>query len=177
MSKYPDSTWRIVGYKSPSHQFSYDDAVDWACDMLVAGFESENLLMLAAITKPTDNFECEKYLVAALSELGLPIFEGEKAIIASIWHRIKKISLREDVWSSLSEIYLLLKRVGPDDIFYDFTLLYWAKEELNDMGCQFYWDREMTRENAEDIVVDYTKKWMEEHKSLIDDVLRLDDLN
>lgn len=71
MNSYPDSNYKMLAYASPYITFHFDDAVDWACEMLEYGYDTPHLLMLAAITKPTNRLECEYYLENALKELNL----------------------------------------------------------------------------------------------------------
>ena len=52
MYQYPNSTYKIIGYKAPHCEFHYDAAVNWAYNMLTYGYETPNLLMLAARSLP-----------------------------------------------------------------------------------------------------------------------------
>lgn len=46
--------------------------------MLELGYESQSLLILAGITKPTNYFEIIDYLKKALAELNMTLKNGEK---------------------------------------------------------------------------------------------------
>lgn len=170
MYQYPNSIYRIVSFQSEARHFDYDTAVDWACDMLTYGYETPNLLMLAAIKKTTERLECEEYLLAALDELHLPILQGQQAEIAAVWINIHEMSLGVAVWQNLTELHIYTDH-DPENPFWNFNLLYWAKGELDYDGNQYYWHGDITCENAEQTVVNYSREWILKHKPLIDSLL------
>ena len=59
-----------------------DDAIRWATLALEAGFNSSNVLMLAASNRPANWFETEWYFHAALAEVGVPWLGREAAFHA-----------------------------------------------------------------------------------------------
>ena len=59
-----------------------DDAIQWAVLALEAGFDSPNVLMLAASDRPANWFESERYFRAALAEVGVPWLDKEAALHA-----------------------------------------------------------------------------------------------
>lgn len=57
-----------------------DDAIEWAVLALEAGFDSPNVLMLAASERPANWFETERYFRAALAEVGVPWPDRDQAL-------------------------------------------------------------------------------------------------
>ena len=57
-----------------------DDAIRWAVLALEAGFDSPNVLMLAASERPANWFETERYFRAALAEVGVPWPDRDQAL-------------------------------------------------------------------------------------------------
>ena len=57
-----------------------DDAIDWATKALEAGFDSANVCMLAASSKPANWFETEPYFRRALGEVGIPWPDRDDAL-------------------------------------------------------------------------------------------------
>ncbi len=164
MNSYPDSTYKILAYASPYITFHFDEAVDWACEMLGYGYDTPHLLMLAAISKPTGSFECEYYLENAMKELNLKKVDDTVATIFAVWPEVNRIAKGERVRHYLTMVYQLYSSSQPDDYLFDFALLYWAWDELEEMGAQFYWNADLTLNNIEQEIIEYSKKWIELYK-------------
>jgi hypothetical protein len=59
---------------------SGDALIDWAGDALMAGWDSMPLSILAGLDKPSDQFETNQYLSAALRSLGLAMPDTEQSV-------------------------------------------------------------------------------------------------
>lgn len=165
MNIYPDSTYKILAYASPYITFSFDEAVDWACEMLEYGYDTPHLLMLAAITKPTGSFECEYYLENALKELNLKKVDDAIATVFAIWPEVSRIAKGEQVRRNLTKVYQQHSFDQPGNYLEDFARLYWAWDNLDDYGVQWYWHNDnLTLDNIEEFIIDYAQSWIEKYR-------------
>jgi hypothetical protein len=67
---------KVIAYQEVT-SFDTDSSVDWAVEMIGLGYDIENVIMLAGLSKPTNYFETTAYLNNALAELGLNPKTGE----------------------------------------------------------------------------------------------------
>lgn len=170
MNKYPDSTYLILTYKEFENSFLYDNVIDWAVEMLEYGYETENLMILAAISKPTNSFECKLYLEKALEELNLRTIEGADANIAVQWVLLNKIARGEKVRSNLM---LLTNEFGydVDEPIYDFQLLSWAWTELEYDSHQYYINTDVKLEDMEGLTIATAQEFIEMYRPKVDSLL------
>lgn len=68
--------------KRALQQLSTDDYAAWAAEMLVHGYDSRSLRILAGLDKFTSTFEAENYFARSLSELNLTPPDSDTAIRA-----------------------------------------------------------------------------------------------
>ncbi|HKG06653.1 MAG TPA: hypothetical protein VKB19_09365 [Pedobacter sp.] len=143
--------------------FNIDQAVDWAVEMLSIGYETPSLLILAGISKPTNFFEAEKYLISSFNELEIALPEKHDAIVAYCRTFIEKMAKSIDVKSNLQALYSTGQAFDHEKPIFDFYLLYWAWGDL-DYG-QTYQDYvpEATKYNIEELVVKKAVRWLENH--------------
>jgi hypothetical protein len=152
-------TYKVVAY-SDLTTLNGDDCVDWAIEMLQLGHETPSLLILAGLTKPTNQFEVRDYLKRALSELELEEKTGDDATLSYSSYYITKISKGEDVKRNLGIIYEFCKARNYEKVIYDFYLLYWAWNDLdNGNEYQAYWP-DADKSNIEQIVIETANKWI-----------------
>ena len=126
--------------------------IDWAQEMMEAGFESDDLYILAGITPPYNQFELLELTNSVLQDLGL-VFIDSKKVIKNYTYSIIKTALVKpgahfSVLEELNRIYYALDR---DRNYQDFSMLYYAKDDLNTSPDQWYW-KSATRENIDDII-------------------------
>ena len=95
-----DLTYKVVSY-SDLTTVNGDDCVDWAIEMLQLGHDTPSLLILAGLTKPTNQFEVRDYLKRALGELELDEKTGDNATLSYSSYYITKIAKGENVDASL----------------------------------------------------------------------------
>ena len=157
-------TYKVAGF-SEVPNFNSDDFVDWAIEMLQLGFESESLLILCGLAKPTNYFESVEYLKKAFQELGLTLKTGKNGIISYSSYLIKNLSEKKDVKTNLKLIQQLCVEKDYEKVIYDFYLLHWAWGEY-DYGnkLQEYWP-EATPDTIEQIVIDRANKWILENEN------------
>src|SRR4026209_423182 len=71
----------ILGKKA-LQQLSSGDYVDWAGELLVQGYYSRSLRILAGLDRFVSTFEAEDYFVRAITELNLTLPDSDTAIRA-----------------------------------------------------------------------------------------------
>lgn len=126
--------------------------IDWALEMMEAGFESDDLYILAGIVPPYNQFELLELTSAVLQDLQLVFIDHEKVIRNYVYFLIKKaIGDPEKQFATLHELKEIYYALDIAKEYQDFMLLYYAKEDLNDSPDQWYW-RGATRENIDDII-------------------------
>ncbi|WP_316787706.1 hypothetical protein [Pedobacter frigoris] len=142
--------------------FNSDQIVDWAIEMLALGHETPSILILAGISKPTNFFETEKYLLDALRELGMLIPERHEAILGYCKYFIEQISKAISVRYNLNKLYKIAQTTLDDNVVFDFYLFYWAWSDL-DYG-ETYQDYvpEATKYNIETLLINKAKEWLKE---------------
>jgi hypothetical protein len=158
-----DLTYKVVTYSDLTN-INGDDCVDWAIEMLQLGHETPSLLILAGLTKPTNQFEVRGYLKRTLSELTLDEKTGDDATLSYSSYYLIKISKGQEVKRNLGMVYEFCLERNYDKIIYDFYLLYWAWDDL-DYGNenQEYWPA-ADKNNIEQIVIERAKKWVLENE-------------
>jgi hypothetical protein len=133
--------------------------IDWAYDMLVAGFETENLVMLAGETEPYNQFEVQHLADKVLKEFNLTWDDREQVYKNYVCYLVSAVldgKLKAvNVLCIIKDVYLD-KDLEP--YLQDFSLLYWAYNDLTYSDQQWYWEG-ATRENIETIIKDYFMEW------------------
>ena len=124
--------------------------VNWAVEMLVAGFDGDYLAVLANESEP--NFENYDLAEKVLNELGIPFTDKEAIINNYILYLVNKL-LNSEMGSDkalriLCDICIDLNY--PASLM-DFYFLCYAKCDLDYYGDQGYWP-DATRDNIEGII-------------------------
>lgn len=133
--------------------------VEWAIDMLMVGYESEHLLILAGESEPFNQFEMQDLADRVLTDLQLEYSDKTRIINNYVLYLVEK-SLNEeiDAFNVLNILKDICIELDYRVDLYDFYSLYYAKEDLIDSGNQWYWDG-ANRENIDDIIRDYLIAW------------------
>ena len=135
--------------------------VDWAVDMLAAGFDTDNLRILAGETEPINQFYAQDLAEKILLELNLNYSEKEQVIKNYALFLIEK-SLNKNI-NNLKPLEVLkdiCAELDYADYLYDFYLLYHAKDELLDMGIQWYWNKNhLTRDSIDEFINTYFRNY------------------
>lgn len=133
--------------------------VDWAVEMLAAGFNSRNLAILAGETKPLNQFAIRSLTDRVLAELQLDHSDKERTIKNYVCYLMDRASIGEidriEALRILKDIYL---EIEFESYLHDFYLLYFAKTDLNDYVDQHYWDG-ATRENIDQTIDKVFEDW------------------
>lgn len=143
-----------------------EDWIDWALEMMEAGFETEHLIMLAGLSSHTNRFEFDVTANNALRELALVGYTDDQVVYGYVYYL-----LDEGVNGRLSQRHVLgkvkeicMERDFDSELF-DFYLLSYACEELDDLGYQNYWN-DADESNIDVIVRKKFIEWINEYKGM-----------
>lgn len=136
--------------------------VNWAYDMLEAGFETENLVILAGEMQPYNQFELQSLTDKIFIELNLALNDRKQLLKNYVCYLVDKALAGEikfiDVLDLIKDMYIEL---DYDSSFSGFYMLYYAYDDLKDSEQQWYWDG-ATRENIDEMTRDYFMQWKSE---------------
>jgi len=155
------STYRIL--KAKAFNESIDETwIDWAIDMIEAGYESENLYMLAGEIKPYNQFELQELTTKVLKDLKLDYSDKDAVIRKYIYYLISgSIDHPETYYRTLRELRDIYTEGDMASEYKDFYLLYYAKDDLSVEEVQWYWDG-ADRENIDQIIKERFGNWLKE---------------
>ena len=158
-------TYKVVAYQSVP-DYDMDECVDWAIEMIELGYDTENLIILAGLTKRVNYFETGKFLQATISELGLKLKPADDGIVSYSSYYIMQIANGVNVRQNLKILSNYVMDVGYHSSVYDFLNLHWAWDamEWND-GQQWYWP-DATLDNIESLIKDLAKQWLISNKRI-----------
>lgn len=158
-------TYKIVAFEE-IQQVDTNESIDWAFEMMQLGYESPTLFMLASFNKPTNYFEVIKYVKDTILELGLEMKSGDDAILSYASYYIHKISNAESVRDNLTELHQFCQAGDHGDLLFDFSMLYWAWDDLDFDGNQYsyHWPA-AKKNNIEKITIEEAVKWVAEYQN------------
>lgn len=165
MNTLPKSTTAILAYKSLNRDVD-KEWIDWAVEMLMNGFDSEHLVILAGISPPYDQFELQSLTQKVFQELKLD-YSNQKMVIRNYVSHLFTFEIMEnsDIQSLLKSLRLLR------DIYYELDYgsyisplykLYYGVEDLQHDDVQWYVDG-LDRSNIREIVNGTFTKWLAEN--------------
>jgi hypothetical protein len=133
--------------------------VDWAVNMLMSGYDTEHLRILAGETEPFNQFQMIELIDKVFAELGLPYSDEQQTLRNyACWLVERSLSGQLDNFKVLEILKDICIDLDLDDNYFDFYLLYFAKDDLSYSTEQWHWDG-ATRDNIETIITDYFKSW------------------
>lgn len=137
--------------------------VDWALEMLLAGYDTEHLVILAGEREPFNSFQMQVLTDKVLAELHLNYSDKHQVIKNYVCYLIgKSLDGELENFRVLSILKGLCIEIGYQDplydYLYDFYSLYFAKEDLLHAEYQYYWG-EATKENIDEIITNYFIQW------------------
>ncbi|GAO43343.1 hypothetical protein [Flavihumibacter petaseus] len=161
------STYKIL--KAKAFNENIDETwVDWALEMMEAGYQSDNLYILAGKTKPFNQFELHELTRNVLEDLGFTYADKDTVLKNYVYYLIiSSVDHPETYCKTLRELKNICQDLDLESAYMDFYLLYYAKDDLIVDEVQWYWDG-ANRQNIDQIIKDHFKKWMkefEEHNS------------
>jgi hypothetical protein len=154
------STYRILMKKVINEDIA-ESWVEWALEMMEAGYESDNLYILAGITKPYNQFELQVLTDKVIADLNLETSDKSLAIRNYIYYILSTtINEPSKYLSTLREVKDICIDLDMEKEYMDFYLLYFAKDDLNDSENQWYWDG-ADRNNIDKIIKDKFQEYID----------------
>lgn len=145
------STYKILKNKAFNNDID-ESWVDWAIEMIEAGYESDNLYELAGKTKPYNQFELQVLTDKVLTDLELDYKDKESTISNYVYFLISiYIDKPDNYHKLLRELMLICIDLDMDENYNDFYLLYFAKDDLIYSENQWYWQG-ADRSNIDSII-------------------------
>ncbi len=159
-----NSTYEILAYKALNR--SVDKSwVEWAYQMLLAGFDNENLVILSGETAPYNQFELKELTSKIFDELHLDYLDTEKIIKSYASYLIDKATSGEmPTIKVLKILETICVELDYEKYLYHFYSLYYAKTDLLDSENQWYIEG-VDRSNIDSTITDYFVKWKIENKT------------
>src|SRR5438105_4060299 len=114
--------------------------VQWAIDMLEAGYDTEHLRILAGETKPFNQWYLQPLTDKVFSELGMDITD-----VTGIKHTYFCLLIGEALHGTksynnvLCKLYNIYCQQDLEETLFDFYLLYFTMKDLQDEEVQYYW--------------------------------------
>ena len=153
------STYKILKEKACNADID-ESWVDWAIEMMEAGFEIDSLYQLAGISKPFNQFELQDLTNEVLEDLKLSYSDKEKTIRNYAYFIIKSnIENASKYYEVLKEFRDIYYEFDMDSEYQDFALLFWAKDDLINGEVQWYWDG-ADRANIDRIIKEQFELWV-----------------
>ncbi len=153
-------TYKILKEKAFNSDVN-ESWIDWAIEMMEAGYESINLYELAGTIRPYDQSELQALTTKVFKELNLDYSDRIKALknyaYFLITSNIDKPEKYDKVLREFRDIYYEL---DMDSEYQDLVLLYWAKDDLQYGDDQQYWEG-ANRNNIDVIIKEQFKIFKE----------------
>lgn len=135
--------------------------VEWALEMMQAGYESDNLYILAGITKPYNQFELQELTDKVIADLNLETSDKSLTIRNYVYYILSTtINEPSKYLSTLREVKDICIDLDMEKEYIDFYLLYFAKDDLNESENQWYWDG-ADRNNIDDIIKEKFQEYID----------------
>jgi hypothetical protein len=152
------TTYKIL--KEKAFNSDIDESwVDWAIEMIRAGYENENLYELAGITRPYNQFELQDLTNKVLNDLKLDFSNKEITIRNYVYFLTSNsINKPKTYLKTLRELKNICTDLELDKEYMDFYLLYFAKEDLTESENQWYWNG-ADRTNIDSIIREKFESW------------------
>lgn len=159
MRPLPNSTIRVLAYKALDRDFDKTWS-DWAVEMLVNGYDTEHLVILAGMAEPFDYFEMQTLTTKALNELGLD-FSNKLQTVSNYVSYLIQMCLDGTLESVkvLSELRDLYLELDYEESLQEFYFLYYAKTDLILEEVQWYING-VDRNNIDETITNYFTEWL-----------------
>lgn len=137
-----------------------DTWVQWAIDMLEAGYDTEHLRILAGAVPPFNVWYTSALTDSVFNELGINLTDTNAITHNYIAYIVSQAVTGKD---SAINALTILRQLYIDDVsadgLQDFYLLYCAWQDLEYDVNQRYWPG-ATEKNIEYLALDYFKQWL-----------------
>ena len=155
------STAEILAFKALNRNI-YKKHFDWAVDMLMAGFDTDNLRILAGESEPLNQFYAQELVDKIFCELNLDYSNKDEIIKDYALFLIEKSLNGEiDDFRVLNILKDICVELDYADYLYDFYLLFYAKEDFSYSEYQCYWNKNnLTKENIDEFINIYFRNYL-----------------
>jgi hypothetical protein len=158
------STYKILADKV-QQQANAEDWIDWALEMMDAGFETEHLVILAGLSPHLNRFELDDIVNRALKELSLDTMTKDEMIYGYVYFLIDEaLNSKISSKAALDILRKLCRDRDYEEELFPFYLLAYAQEELDELGVQLYW-KDADHNNIDSIIKDQFKDWKSKYES------------
>jgi hypothetical protein len=155
------SAYRIVKGKAFNEDID-ESWIDWAIEMMEAGYESNNLYVLAGVTRPYNQFELQELTNKVLQDLHLDYSDKETVLKNYVYFLISNsIDHPETYFKTLRELKDICIDLDMNPEYMDFYLLYFAKDDLTVDEVQWYWEA-ANRQNIDQTIKEQFQRWINE---------------
>jgi len=145
------STYRILKEKACNADIN-ESWAEWAIEMMQVGYEAISLYQLAGISKPFNQFELQDLTKEVLEDLKLDYSDKRKTTKNYVYYLINSnINKPDNYFGILKELTEIYYELDMDREFQNFSLLYWAKDDLIYENYQHYWEG-ANRSNIDKII-------------------------
>jgi hypothetical protein len=158
------STYKVLINRVYPYE-SVDVWKDWALEMMEAGFETEHLILLAGLSADVNRFQLEEIIKHTLKELTLDAMPEEEIVYGYVYYLIDQaLSLKMSTKVVLGTLRELCRDRDYDKKLFDFYLLSFARQDLEEAGEQFYWEG-ANNDNIDTIINAQFLEWKVKYES------------
>jgi hypothetical protein len=160
------STYKVLADKALQKDTA-EEWIDWALEMMESGYETEHLVMLAGLSPHLNRFEFDDTVNRALKELSLDTVKKDEMVYGYVYYLIDQaLNSKMSTKVVLATLRDICRDRDYDKELFDFYLLAFAKEELDDLGVQFYWN-DADSSNIDTIINNKFEDWKSKYESTI----------
>jgi Glu-tRNA(Gln) amidotransferase subunit E-like FAD-binding protein len=159
------STYKVLAYKLLEIG-STEEWIDWALEMMEAGFETEHLVILAGLSPHLNRFEFDDIVNKTLKELSLETVTIDEATYGYVYYLIDE-ALNSNITTKavLDILREICRERDYDSNLFNFYLLAFAQEELKNLNVQFYWEG-ADHNNIDSITNNEFQVWKNKYESM-----------
>jgi len=159
------STHAILAYKVLNYNID-QFWIDWAVEMLMNGYDTEHLVILAGISPPYDQFELHSLVERVLNELHLDYSDRDQVLKNYVSYLLTTADFDDfmvnailKILQELRDLYLALDDAPNLTEFY---CLHYGIEDLQTDTVQWYVDG-LDRGNIKEVAQRVFTKWLKEN--------------
>ena len=149
----------IIAYND-FEDFKYDIIIDWAIELLEENISTDTIQIVAGLQKPINVFEARKYIETILKDIDIPEYSKDKRIFLYSEKYVRNIADGIDIRTNLGKLSRICTSLDYEKIVYDFSLLYWAWDDLDYQDFQYYYPN-ANRDNIEAISKNVAIEWLQ----------------
>lgn len=158
------STYKVLAEKALQNDTS-EKWIDWALEMMESGYETEHLVILAGLSPHLNRFEFDDTVNKALKELSLDTIPKDEMVHGYVYYLVDQaLNSKMSTKIVLATLRDICRDSDYDKELFDFYLLAYAKEELDELDVQFYW-QDADKSNIDSIIRDKLLDWKKNYEN------------